>query len=448
MKASRACFVLACGLWLGFASAGRADTYTYTTLAGLAGPSGAGSADGTNYAARFNTPYGVATDGAGNIYVADTINCTIRKVAPSGTNWVVTTLAGLANSHIWADGTNSAARFFYPEGVAMDSAGNLYVADSANYVIRKLAPVGTNWVVTTLAGLAGTQDSTDGTNNHARFYNPYGVAVDRAGTLYVTDHDYNTVRKIAPIGTNWVVTTLAGAVLGASGSADGTNRNAQFSAPAGLVVDSATNLYVADGGNCTIRKLTPVGTNWVVTTLAGSAAGGCSSADGTNAVARFNSPAGIVVDSATNLYVADSGNYTIRKLAPAGTNWVVSTIGGLAGNLGSADGTNSVARFRSPAGVAVDSQGILYVADTGNNTVRMGVPSLVTAPTLRFVRSTNKVILSWPLTASSYGLETRGTVPSGTSWSPVNTGVVTAGTRYYWTNTIGSVPAFYRLHKQ
>jgi hypothetical protein len=161
-----------------------------TTLAGLAGSTG--SADGTGSAARFTEPYGVAVDSAGNVYVADTYNHTIRKVTPAG---VVTTLAGLARSIGSADGTGSAARFFYPYGVAVDSGGNVYVADSYNNTIRKVTPAG---VVTTLAGLAGSPGSADGTGSAARFTHPFGVAVDSAGNFYVADRDNHTIRKGVP----------------------------------------------------------------------------------------------------------------------------------------------------------------------------------------------------------------------------------------------------------
>ena len=139
-------------------------------------------------------------DSAGNVYVADADNDTIRKVTPVGTNWVVTTLAGLAGNAGSADGTNSAARFYYPYGVAVDSAGNVYVADTDNDTIRKVTPVGTNWVVTTLAGLAGNAGSADGTGSAARFYCPGGVAVDSAGNVYVADTHNDTIRKVTPVG--------------------------------------------------------------------------------------------------------------------------------------------------------------------------------------------------------------------------------------------------------
>src|SRR5438093_609526 len=172
--------------------------YTFTTLAGQAS---IGSADGTGSAARFNGPYGVATDSSGNVYVADTGNCTIRKITPAG---VVTTLAGLAGFTGSADGTGSAARFNGPSSVATDSSDNVYVADTFNHTIRKITPAG---VVTTLAGLAGSFGSADGTGSAARFYYPGGVATDSSGNVYVADTFHITIRKVTPAG---VVTTLAG----------------------------------------------------------------------------------------------------------------------------------------------------------------------------------------------------------------------------------------------
>jgi sugar lactone lactonase YvrE len=398
-----------------------------TTIAGLAGHPG--STDGMNSDARFNTPDGVAVDNAGNVYVADILNHTIRKLTPAGTNWVVTTIAGTAGVIGSANGTNSAARFNYPQGLAIDGAGNLYVADSDNFTVRKVTPVGTNWVVTTIAGRAGSFGALDGTNNTARFNGFVGVAVDAAGNVYVADTDNHTIRQVTPIGTNWVVTTLAGSP-GNPGSADGTGNTARFIYPYGVAPDSAGNLYVTDTiSNDTIRKMTRVGTNWVVTTLAGlggnyggtdgagnvalfkgpaavtvdstgniyvadqvnhtirkvtpvgevttlaGLAGYGGSANGTNSAARFWAPVGIAADSVGNLYVAEQENSTIRKMMPVGTNWAVTTLAGLAGNFGSTEGTGAGARFAGPAGVAVDGVGNLYVCDTGNHTIRRVSPT-------------------------------------------------------------------------
>ena len=340
--------------------------YTFTTWAGSPGVSGTN--DGTGAAARFNSPAGLAVDAIGNVFVADFYNNTVRKVTPGR---VVTTLAGLGGSSGTNDGIGAAARFNGPNGVAADGAGNLYVTDRDNSAVRKLSPNGTNWTVTTLAGLAGNAGSADGTGSAARFYRPGNLALNSATNLYVADTSNNTIRKVTPAG---VVTTVAG-LAGSAGSTDGTNSAARFSLPDRVAVDSADNIYVADYGNSTIRKITPVGTNWVVTTLAGLA-GNPGTADGTNSDARFNSPEGVVVDSAGNIYVGDWGNYTIRKITPMGTNWVVTTLAGLPGNPGTADGTGSAARFVSILGVAVASVGDLYIPDAGtNSTILKGWPS-------------------------------------------------------------------------
>src|SRR6267154_2004509 len=316
-----------------------------------------GSADGTGAAARFNLPEGVATDSADNVYVADEGNNTIRKITPAG---VVTTLAGRAGFSGGDDGIGAAARFDFPRGVATDNAGNVYVADMFNNTIRKVTPAG---VVSTLAGTAGVFGSADGTGAAASFFFPRGVATDSAGNVYVADTSNNTIRKITPAGA---VTTLAG-TAGFSGSSDGTGLAARFNLPRGIAADGAGNLYVAELVNNTIRKITPAG---VVTTLAGTA-GGVGGADGAGAAASFNFPCSVAIDSASNVYVAD-GNHTIRKITPVG---VVSTLAGTTGVIGSTDAAGAAASFNSPVGVATDSAGNVYMADTSNNTIRKITPA-------------------------------------------------------------------------
>ncbi len=353
--------------------------YAFVTLAGLAGVSG--SADGTGSAARFNYGLGEALDTAGNLYVADSANNTIRKVTPAG---IVTTLAGLAGAPGYADGAGSAARFAYPAGVAVDGAGNVYVAERDNQTIRKVTPAG---VVTTVAGLAGNIGSVDGDGSVARFGKPFGLAMDGNSNLFVADFEFNTIRKLAPVGTNWTVTTLAG-LAGTSGGADGPGSAAQFSGPTALAVDNVGNVYVADSSASTIRRVTPTG---VVTTLAGLAllgpgsSGSVGAGDGTGSGARFNDPTGVAVDAEGNIYVADTANDTIRKVTLAGTNWIVTTLAGTAGAAGSVDGTGDTARFFRPSGVAVDAAGNLYVSDTDNYTIRKGflpsgAPAITQAP--------------------------------------------------------------------
>ncbi|HEX3475646.1 MAG TPA: NHL repeat-containing protein, partial [Kofleriaceae bacterium] len=309
-------------------------------------------------AARFGHPTGVAVDSLGTVYVAEQGNHTIRKVTSAG---VVTTLAGTVGTPGSADGTGAAARFSNPFSIAIDAAGNLYVGDVGNSILRKVTSAG---VVTTLAGTAGLVGSADGTGADARFSGLAGVAVDSAGKVYIADTNNHTLRKVTVAGA---VTTLAG-TAGTPGGLDGTGAEARFNVPDGVAVDSAGNVYVADTGNSTIRKITPAG---IVTTLAGSP-GVQGSADGTGAAARFSAPDGVAVDSAGNLYVAETSNHTIRKITPAG---VVTTLAGAASMMGSLDGTGAEARFAAPDGVAVDSAGNLYVAERINSTVRKITPA-------------------------------------------------------------------------
>ncbi len=271
-----------------------------TTLAGRA--YAPGMADGTGSVARFSCPTGVAIDNAGDVFLADAANNTIRKVAPDGQ---VTTLAGRAEVSGTADGTGKTARFNWPTGVAVDSAGIVYVADMANNTIRRVTSAGE---VTTLAGLAGQAGSADGTGNAAGLNGPYSVAIDGAGNIIVADTYNHTIRRVTPAGE---VTTLAG-LAGQSGSVDGPGDAARFNLPFGVAVDKAGNIFVADTENHTIRMVTPAG---VVTTLAGLT-GHHGTEDGTGSIVRFNSLYGIAVDGAGNIYVADSSNNTLRKGLP------------------------------------------------------------------------------------------------------------------------------------
>src|SRR5262249_41246831 len=265
----------------------------------------------------------------------------------------------------------------FPTGVAVDSGGNAYVADLFNHTIRKLTPAG---VVTTFAGVAESSGSTDGTGSAARFLAPAGLAIDSAGSLSVADAGNHTIRRITPAG---VVSTLAGAA-GLPGAADGTGSAARFRTPRAVTVDAAGNIYVADTSNQTIRKVTPAG---VVTTFAGSA-GSDGSVDGTGSGARFRGPDGIAVGLGGNIYVADTSNHTIRRIAPVG---VVSTLAGVAGSPGSGDGTGSGARFSLPTGVAPDSAGNVYVTDGGNSVIRRITPAAAVSTVAGLAASTGSV---------------------------------------------------------
>ncbi|MGI8550407.1 MAG: protein kinase domain-containing protein [Dehalococcoidia bacterium] len=339
--------------------AGVSPAFNVSTLAG----SGmAGFADGLGSAAQFSNPGAVAVDGAGNLYVSDSNNQRIRKIAPSG---LVTTVAGpgVAGS---ADGRRTSSQFANPEGMAMDKAGNLYVADTGNNRIRKITPDGD---VTTIAGSGGYGVGggglADGPGASAQFRLPTGVAVDGGGNLYVADTNNNRIRKISADGA---VSTFAGsgdAGPSGGGFADGPGDSARFNAPGGVAADLTGNVYVADTFSQRIRKITPAGT---VSTLAGSAEAGDT--DGTGIAARFSNPAGLAVDSAGNVYVADASNQRIRKITTSG---IVTTIAG-SGAEGHADGPARLAQFDFPKGLAVDTAGSLYVADSVDNLIRKLVP--------------------------------------------------------------------------
>ncbi len=322
-----------------------------TTLAGASYTMG--HSDGTGGAAQFYGPSGITTDGT-NLYVADAWNATIRKIVIS--SGVVTTLAGTAGTPGNVDGTGSGATaFMYPRGITI-SGNNLYVADTQNCTIRKI--VISTAVVTTLAG-SGGPGSINGTGSAASFYEPYGITTD--GTdLYVADTVNNTIRKI--VISTAVVTTLAG-TAGSSGWTDGTGSAARFNYPNGITTDG-TNLYVSDTNNNTIRKI--VISTGAVTTLAGSA-GSSGWTDGTGSAARFCGPCGIATDG-TNLYVADSNYYTIRKIVIS--TGAVTTLAGYPRLNADFDGTGAAGRFDTPYGIVMSGTS-LYVADQNDETIRV-----------------------------------------------------------------------------
>ena len=316
----------------------------------------------------------------------------------------VTTIAGSAGAIGSADGTAAAARFNFPFGITTDGT-NLYVADTYNSTIRKI--VISTGTVTTMAGTAGATGYTDGTGTAATFLYPTGITTDGTN-LYLTDYGNNTVRKIV-ISTG-AVTTIAG-TAGTTGSADGTGAAATFNAPAGITMDG-TNLYVADYGNSTIRKI--VISTGAVTTMAGTATA-IGSADGTAAAARFDFPFGITTDG-TNLYVADTYNSTIRMIVIS--TGAVTTMAGTAGATGYTDGTGAGSTFYFPFGITTDGTN-LYVADTSNKTIRKIVLSTGAVTTIAG-------------TANAIG-SADGTGAGATFNSPA--GITTVGTNLYVADT-------------
>jgi prepilin-type N-terminal cleavage/methylation domain-containing protein len=313
----------------------------------FAGSGNGANVDGVGLNAQLWNPRGLAIDSGNTLYVADTFNNTIRKITPAG---AVTTIAG--SSQGYTDGTGTNARFYNPQGIVLDASGNMYVTDRLNDRIRKITPAG---VVSTLAG--STQGYADGTGTAAQFFNPGGITIDTSGNLYVDDTYNHRIRKITPAG---VVTTLAGSTRG---YADGTGVSAQFYNPAGLTIDTSNTLYIADATNARIRKVTASGVVTTLSgstegafdgtattskynypfdlsrvlsdgtmyvsdkfnhrikkvnantgtsiTVAGSAQG---YANGTGTNALFSNPSGVVIDSTGALYIADTSNNRIRKI--------------------------------------------------------------------------------------------------------------------------------------
>jgi sugar lactone lactonase YvrE len=336
-----ACLIAACSKKPSNPPSGPVSTAKVSTFAGSIVH---GNTDGTGTTASFNTPSGMVIDTHGNFFVTDENNNLVRKITPAG---VVTTVAGNGASGS-LDGTGTGAGFSAPQGLGIDAGNNLYVVDILSNKIRKITPAG---VVTTFAG-SGANADVDGIGTAASFHAPYMLTVDPSGNVYVSDR--YTIRKITPGG---VVSTFAG--TGSNGLANGTGTAAGFSGPAGLASDKDGNIYVADAGNNTIRKITPAG---LVTTLAGS--GVKADADGTGTDASFNAPLALATDAQGNVYVGN--NNLVRKITPSG---VVTTV---AGNTaaGFADGIGTAAKFDGVNGIVVDANGNLYVADAANNLIR------------------------------------------------------------------------------
>jgi len=319
------------------------------TLAGAPGGSGSADDDGSN--ARFFAPLSVAGDGAGNLYVADALNNSIRRIDLSTGR--VTTIAGSRASG-FADGTGNEARFDGPFGIARDG-NDLYVADTFNQVIRRIdLRTGS---VTTIAGAALTAGASDGPAATAHFNTPSAL-VAAGSSLFVADFGNNTIRKIDLDAR--VVTTLAGLPF-QTGSADGIGGAARFSGPSGVAVDGSGNLFVTDSLNHTIRKIEIESAT--VTTFAG--APGQPGTAGGAGTARFNQPTGIASDGAGSLFVADTSNHEIRRISIADGDVVVAA-GVLSPNC----------RFEDPdalcfpRGVTVDG-GNVYIADTGAQRIRV-----------------------------------------------------------------------------
>jgi len=308
--------------------------------------------DGLALSSRFFSPHGIAVDGEGNLYIADRYNHTIRKISVTG---MVTTLAGKAGYSGSQDGQGETARFNEPWGICAAEDGVVYVADTKNNKIRRVAQDGT---VKTIAG-TGNFGSSNAQGLAATFGNPTGIEVDAFGNLYVADHLTHIIRKVDNRG---MVTTIAG-IPYIPGGNDGTGRDAQFWRPYGLTLDNEGNILVADEWNHKIRKVTPTGE---VTTIAGM--GEVGLIDGPSNQAGFNYPWDLTVDADNNIYIADGYNYVIRKIEPNGT---VSSYAGTPLTSGGVDGVGAAATFSGATSITWDKiTGSLFIGDAYNHLVR------------------------------------------------------------------------------
>jgi sugar lactone lactonase YvrE len=411
---------------------------TYSVLVASSGASGTATSAGATLtvlppyavatvASGFGSPAGIAVDGSGNVYFADNARDIILKM-PGETGSGVS-VAGVVNSPGTNDGTGSGAKFSNPFGIAVDVSGNVYISDSGNNTIRMMTP---GAVVSTIAGTAKASGHFDGAGSVALFNSPAGLAMDAHTNLYVADYNNGAVRKVTNGPSGWQVTTLA------SG----------FSQPNGVAVDSSGNVYVADSGHHVIQMITPAGTVGVIVGQINRN----GDADGLWSDAQLNYPEGIVVDSFGNLIIADTHNNALRVLTPGAAGSILTYAGS---SYGLQDGSGSAAWFRYPTGLAVDYSGNLFIADFNNGAIRerllpvvAGTPTITLQPLSQDVPESNNFTLTVGATgnpAPTYQWIKNGSpIPSQTASSfTVDNAVRTNSGTYYVVvaNTAGSVPS-------
>jgi uncharacterized protein (TIGR03437 family) len=412
--------------------------YTISTVAGT-GSTGF-SGDGSSAAsAQLAAPFVIALDSSGALYIADQLNNRIRKVSGGAIN----TVAGSGvNAYSGDGGAALKASFSHPQGVAVDSSGNIYIADTNNYVVRK---VGSNGNISTIAGQQsggiGSGFGGDGGPGTSAFLShPVGMAFDAAGNLYIADTSNDAIRMLTPGGT---ISTVAGSGTSNPGfSGDGGLAiGAKLNNPDAVALDRAGNLYIADGGNNRIRMVTAA--TGIITTVAGGAVPGFAGDGGPATSARLNTPRGVAVDSAGNIYIADTFNNRIRVV---GANGIVTTVAGVGSGGYSGDGgPATAAQFFFPSSVAVGTGGNLYVADNQNNVIRQltpvsGLPSIATGGVLSaaaFGGSTSIAPGGWiEIYGSSLSATARGW--TGADFNGINAPTALDGTSV----TVGGLPAY------
>jgi trimeric autotransporter adhesin len=389
---------------------------------------------GAATSAQLNTPLGVAVDNAGNLYISDTANNVVRRVS----NGVISNFAGTGTAGSSADQLSG------PQGLAVDSAGNLYIADTQNNRVRKV----TGGAISTVAGTGTAGFGGDGgAAANAQLNAPFGVAVDAAGNLYIAEFSNNRVRKVA---TNGNITTLAGnGVSGFSGDG-GQATGAMLNGPQGVAVDSAGNVYIADTANNRVRQVAP---NGVISTVAGTGAAGYSGDGGSAVNAQVGNPTAVAVDSVGNVYIAD-GNARVRKLFLSG---LITTIAGTGPRGYSGDGGSGPnARLNGPSALAINAAGNIWIADSLNNAVRLlqftGGGTTVSAVTsgaslLSGPVAPGEVVVIWgsglgPAQLAQYQADSNGRVPTSVGGTSVYVNGVAAPVLYASANQVAAVIPF------
>ena len=347
------CFVLSTAVQ-NIASAQIITTFAGTGVVGYSGDNGPASA------ALFNIPTGIAVDPLGNVFIVDQGNSVVRKVNTSG---IITTFAGTGTAGYSGDGTQATtAKLNQPSSVAVDQFENVYITDDGNNVIRKVNNLG---VISTFAGNGAAGYYGDlGPASAAALNSPTGVAVDRSGNVYIADNNNNVIRKVF---ANDTIITIAGPGFYTTYGDGGNAIVAYLNSPKSVFVDTIGNLYVADAGNFTVRK---INTANIISTVAGMEGSfGYSGDGGYSTSAKLSVPTGMIVDAGGNLFIADFTNDRIRKVTHVG---YISTYAGIgsAGYTGDG-GAAAAAKLSSPYDVAEGPDGSLYITDRGNNVVRV-----------------------------------------------------------------------------